>query len=68
MRDSRPIIGFNGRRGSRVEWDEMDAILKGATVSFENVSIARDGLSEQVVRMGYTADGRMFRTREFYGR
>lgn len=64
--DRRPIIGFDGTRGSRVEWDELDRQLAGAHVVYRRVSTGRDGVSETVTRVGTTADGRRFRTKEFY--
>jgi hypothetical protein len=65
--DTRPIIGFNGNVGKRVEWEDFDATLKGAVVSFQRREVSRDGLHERIIKCGYTADGRQFRSREFYG-
>ena len=66
MSDTRPIIGFNGRQGKRFEWEEFDAALRGAIVTFTRREVSRDGLHERIIRTGTTADGRQFRTREFY--
>jgi hypothetical protein len=66
MNDTRPIIGFNGQRGKRFEWEEFDVVLKGAIVTFQRREVSRDGLHERIIRIGNTADGRHFRTREFY--
>jgi hypothetical protein len=66
MSDSRPIIGFNGARGKRYEWEEFDSIMRGAIVTFTRREVAKNGLHERIISIGSTADGRHFRSREFY--
>ncbi|AEQ21048.1 hypothetical protein E3_1320 [Rhodococcus phage E3] len=61
-----PILSFDGKRGKRVSWEAHDEALRGASITYRNSSIARTGLKETVVTIGYTADGRRFRTTARY--
>ena len=68
--DTRPIIGFNGRRGVRFDWKAFDEFMAqpDTIVTFTRRSVSRDGLHETIVRCGSTGkNGSFFRTREFYG-
>lgn len=61
-----PIVGLNHKRGKRMQWDEFDALMTDAYVSYENISVSRNGLHETIVKCGSLADGTPFRSREFY--
>ena len=64
--DTRPIIGIDHQRGRRYEWAVFDALMRGASTRFQRREVSKDGRHERIIRIGSLADGRNYRSREFY--